>query len=236
MRAGHANQRGISLFIVLVMVLLSTLFVIWSSRTALLNELVTGNESDYQRAFEAAQAMARDAELDIKGSKVDGITPCKANAGYVGCRPLSGGIFFPQDEADFQSLTDALAGTTPPCAKGICVNTVNLKPAFFATPDDLAAMTAGAKSATYGAYTGAKATEASNPLLINGAGAAPRAWYWVEVLHYDTSAATAAGPAQELAPDSSAPFVYRITAVAQGLKPGSQAVVQTVFVRRRLKS
>ena len=47
-------QRGISLFIVIVIVLLSTLLAQWSSRTAFVNEMVVGSVADYQPAFEAA--------------------------------------------------------------------------------------------------------------------------------------------------------------------------------------
>ncbi|MEO8248504.1 MAG: PilX N-terminal domain-containing pilus assembly protein, partial [Burkholderiales bacterium] len=53
-RRGRLRQRGVSIFVVLVMVLLTTLMMLWAGRTALFNELVTGNDSDYQRALEAA--------------------------------------------------------------------------------------------------------------------------------------------------------------------------------------
>ena len=68
------------------------------------------------------------------------------------------------------------------------------------------------------------------------AGAGAKAWYWVEVLPYDTASAVTAGPAQTFAPDSTRPNIYRITAVAQGLKPGTQAVVQSVFVWKKVSS
>ncbi len=232
----HRNsQRGIALFVVMVMVLLSTLLVIWATRTALFNEMVTGNDSDYQRTFEAAQAMVRDAEFDIMGTRADGTTACKADAAHIGCRPSAGGVFFPQDESDFQDLADVLRAQTPSCSNGICISD-NLPAAeFWTNSANLSAMTASGVAATYGAHTAAKATEASNPLLLT-AGVAPRAWYWVEVLPYNPGAMTEAGPAQKFAPDNGSPYVYRITAVAQGLKPGGQAVVQTVFVRKRVSS
>lgn len=66
------RQRGATLFVVIVFVLLSMLLALWASRTALFNELVVGNDADYQRAYEAAQALLQDAELDIRGESADG--------------------------------------------------------------------------------------------------------------------------------------------------------------------
>lgn len=235
MTSPRYSQRGIALFIVMVMVLLSTLLVMWAARTALFNEMITGNDSDYQRAFEAAQAMVRDAEFDIMGTRADGTTVCNADAAYSGCRPLAGSVFFPQDELDFQDLADALRAQTPSCSNGICIGDNLPASEFWISSTHLAAMTASGVAATYGAHTAAKATEAGNPLLLT-AGVTPRAWYWVEVLPYNAGAVTEAGPAQKFAPDNGSPYVYRITAIAQGLKPGSRAVVQTVFVRKRVSS
>ncbi len=235
MAASRRRQRGISLFVVMVMVLLSTLLAMWAGRTALFNEVVTGNDSDYQRAFEAAQAMVRDAEFDIMGVRSDGMTACKTEAAYIGCRPLAGSVFFPQDESDYQDLADLLRAKSPSCAAGICVSVDGRLPA--AMPEfwnDETALTAmQAAGATYGSRTEAWATEAANPLLKSDV---PRAWYWIEVLPYNVGAVTEAGPTQRFAPDNSSPYVYRITAVAQGLKPSSRAVVQTVFVRKRASS
>lgn len=238
----RSRQRGISLFIVMVMVLLTTLFVMWSARTALFNELVTGNDSDYQRALEAAQAMVRDAEFDIKGQKPDG-SACKAGAAYDGsCRPtvlnvVNGQVFFPQNTDDFQDLEAGLASATPSCVKGICLSN-NVLPEFWTTESGAKGLLAMKKlAARYGEFTGATATTAvGDQLLVSTAISDAKAWYWVEVLPYDTSSAVAAGPAQTFRADSSTPYIYRITGIAQGLKQGSQAVVQTVFVWRKVDS
>ena len=64
----------------------------------------------------------------------------------------------------------------------------------------------------------------------------PRGWYWVELLAYDMSAAAEGGRAEALAPDGDAPFIYRITALAQGLKPSTRAVLQTTLVWKKLCS
>ena len=61
-------------------------------------------------------------------------------------------------------------------------------------------------------------------------------WYWVELLHYDTSAATAGGEAERLAPDADQPYIYRVTAVGRGRKPATQAVIQSTLVRKKTRS
>ena len=66
------GQKGVSLFVVIVFVMLSMLLALWASRTSLFNEMLVGNDADYQRAFEAAQALLQDAELDIRGETADG--------------------------------------------------------------------------------------------------------------------------------------------------------------------
>lgn len=224
-----AQQHGISLLVVMVIALLTTLLVLWASRTALFNEMMTGHDSDYQRAVEAAHSMVRDAELDIRGLQVDG-TPCTA----VGCRAwghldaAAGKVFYPTNEDEFVDLHAALAATAPSCAAGICVP--DRVPAQFWT--DKALLDAMKRLAsTYGAHTGATVGESGNPFLASG-----RAWYWVELLPYDMSAAMLGGPAEALAPDAETPFIYRITAVAQGRKPATQAVIQTTWVWKKLRS
>ncbi len=233
MRTPRLRQQGISLFIVMVVLLLSMLLVLWSSRTALFNELLTGTDSDYQRALEAAQAMVRDAEFDIRGQKPDGSGCSGAFCRPQVIDPSQGQAFYPESTNDFQDLDAALGARTPSCLAGICTAT-NVAVEFWMTATSLGAMKASA--ATYGRFTGAQAGEVGNPLLKTTAGAEAKAWYWVEVLPYDTTSAVVAGPAQTFAPDSTRPNIYRITAVAQGLKPGTQAVVQSVFVWKKVSS
>ena len=72
------RQRGVALFVVIVVVMLSMLLALWASRTSLFNELLVGNDADYQRAFDAAQALLQDAELDIRGENADG-SPCSGS-------------------------------------------------------------------------------------------------------------------------------------------------------------
>lgn len=239
------RQRGVSLLVVMVMVLLSMLLVLGGSRVALLNESLVSNDTDYQRAFEAAQAMLADAELDLLGRAVNG-GPCAGAA----CRTPASAVFFPRDLDEYQDLEDTLraaaVGGTPPCRNGICLDLGNqtsgdTTTSFWNNPGGtdatwnnnrtLATFTAteagfNRRAASYGQYTGAAAGATGNPLL---AANPPRAWYWVEVLRYHTAGATG-NFSGFWAPSASEPFVFRITALAQGLKPGSMAVVQSFIV------
>ena len=85
------RQRGVALFVVLVLVMLAMLLALWASRSAFFNQLVVGNDADYQRAFAAAQAMLQDAEFDVLRQKPDGGVCARVAATPKVCRsPVSG--------------------------------------------------------------------------------------------------------------------------------------------------
>lgn len=251
------DQRGVALFVVLVMVLLTTLLVVWASRSALLNEMITGTDSDYQRAFEAAQAMVRDAELDIRGMRADG-TPCGSEpvgSAFGNCRPpgkkrtdmdlANKKVYFPPPgdglgvDSEFAYLQGLLKNQSPSCVAGVCIASGTTSPTaaqFWLDETLWAKMKSSA--ATFGQYTGATADDAGgddNPLLKTKSPSDIKAWYWIEPLRYQGNGSDASlmfapvGGSVEAAPVG---VVYRITAVAQGLKPQTMAVIQTVFVRR----
>ncbi|MDP9902664.1 pilus assembly PilX family protein [Variovorax ginsengisoli] len=232
-RAAWRDQQGASLLTVMVLLLLSLLLVLGAARTALFHERITGIDSDDQRAQEAAHAMLRDAEFEVRGEHPDG-TAC-ADASHVGCRPrrldVAAGIaFLPENLQDWQDLQRALATRTPSCVAGVCVAD-HVAPAFWNTATGASGLDAmKAVAATYGQYTRATGGAVGSPLLRNDAGSTARAWYWIEVLPYDMAATLDGGNAHRLAPDVQRPFIYRITALAQGLKPGTQAVLQSIVV------
>ncbi len=239
-----SKQKGAALFTVMVILLLSLLLILASTRTSLFNEALTGNDSDYARALEAAQILLADAEADVRGQKVDG-SDC--GAGLIGCRTQASGFYFPEEINDFVDLrSNLLAVSSPTCTNGICLNlcaSPNTGLCNLATPDapanlnfwqtssTLAAMTA--KGATYGQYTGAAPGSTGNTILTANPA---KAWYWVEVIKYS---------AKDIvdndfgAPNDAKnyPYIYRITVVAKGNKPGTQAVLQTLIsIRSTLSS
>jgi type IV pilus assembly protein PilX len=230
---GSKRQQGISLIVVMVMLLLGTIVVLSSTRVGWLNEKLVGSESDYQRAFAAAEALLRDAERDIKGVQIDNITPCNASAVFVGCRNFGANRpFFPQEDDDLDLLTLRLVGGVNSCLQGICLpaNTTTLGAATWGTATALTAMTTGtaltSAAATYGQYTGALPGATGNPLLSTPG----RAWYWVEVFRYTDAAGIINAAGNLPIPDKKYPFVYRITAYVQGLKPGTRVWLRSVFV------
>ncbi len=227
------RQRGVSLIVVMIMLLLGTIVVLSSTRIGWLNEKLVGSESDYQRAFAAAEALLRDAERDIKGLQIDNVTPCQAAANFVGCRNFTANRpFFPQDDDDLDLLAARVAGGTNSCLQGICLpaTVTTLGTATWGTTAALASMTAGTGTATiaatYGQYTGASPAAAGNPLLS----APGNAWYWVEVFRYTDAAGLITAAGNVPIPDKKHPFVYRITAYVQGLKPGTRVWLRSVFV------
>lgn len=211
-----AKQKGIAMVTVLVMMLLSLLLVMGGSRVGLLNERVSGNSTDYQRAFEAAEAVLADARLDLACA-----------GGRCGTRAANNWV--PCDTGSHGDLRTLLAANNPPCSNGICNDlgtATNGNPAtsFWANAAQLTAFTAAGRPARFGQFTGTPITaaQAVNPQLLNNT------WYWIEVLPYDSSVAGRQSflNGQVVAPNTSCPFVYRVTVVSQGRRPGTQVVLQ----------
>ncbi|NWF45453.1 pilus assembly protein PilX [Hydrogenophaga sp. D2P1] len=234
------SQRGISLIVVMVMLLLGSILVLGSTRTNWLNESLVSNESDYQRAYVAAEALIADAETDIRGILPGGI-PCNSSANFFGCRNRYGaGLpFIPespvQDSEDLQAAIPNFA--TLPCRQGICLITAEDDLGANWWNDDLVDMTADTRTpnaiaATYGEFTGANVGTTGNPLLAADADGNYSGWYWIEVMEFNVlSGAMGPPPVGNLpVPTVDRPYVYRITALAQGRKPGTRVVLRSVFV------
>lgn len=260
-RPQPTRQRGVALFVVIVFVMLSMLLALWASRTSLFNEMVVGNDADYQRAFEAAQALLQDAELDIRGEKADG-SDCNAPATTPPCRSGQSGVLqIPLEAKEVASLLADLEGiaAAPRCLNALCLkrigrqdfwNNVNdtTDPLVDATLDQMMTTTVGAR---YGQYSGAKTDAGSNPILREQGTSADElkrgGWYWIEVLPYDPNAgnsALIAGGSTHLALHMQPNVVYRITAVAHGRKlrseggavvPVTQVVLQQTYARQKMK-
>lgn len=244
------HQHGISLITVLVLLLLCLVAVMGAFRVANLNEGMLGNTADYNRTRAAAEALVRDAEMDIRGRRppystlqADGARgfPCRPNpansttslvtaAGYVGCRnPAAANTpWFPRNSEDFDAVSDIVTATstTRPCKDAICVADSMATLANIET--DLANMTP--LGATYGQFTRNQLTApgvAGNPILT----AIPaQAWYWIEAFRYSESSNSTAHAANTLSPDPASSIVYRITAIAQGMKAGTRVVLKSIFV------
>ena len=242
--AAPHRERGIALFVVIVFVMLSMLLALWASRTAIFNEMVVGNDADYQRAFEAAQSLIQDAELDIQQFDTTGYR-ADDNAALT--------AVYDNNIVGFSNERS----TSPFCENGLCVkrrgrqdfwnnhtDTTEANDPEVSFEQMTRANNAGKRGgARYGQFTGAKKPDEDDPLfplLRNG-------WYWIEVLSYaDPDAVGGAGLIVNDDPNAAAPtdlldlrlkpsVVYRITAWARGLKPNSTAVIQETYARTRLQ-
>lgn len=255
LRTPHPRQRGVALFVVIVFVMLSMLLALWGARTALFNEMVVGNDADYQRAFEAAQALLQDAELDIRGESADG-NPCEPDASNENiCRQKAGMAQIPLEAQEVGLLLADLDGKTTKCSDGLCIKRSGSQD-FWNNKDEakgitLAQMTGANEDGTpagarYGQYTGARlgSTDApANPILAATEGDRG-GWYWVEVLPYDESSKSSGLITSEdgaisnanLLPMNLLPsVVYRITALAHGHKPSTLVVLQQTYGQQRRK-
>jgi type IV pilus assembly protein PilX len=64
-------------------------------------------------------------------------------------------------------------------------------------------------------------------------------WYWIEVMPYDPNAGNSGlitNGSTNLALNLKPSIAYRITAVARGLKASTQVVLQSTFVRQKVKN
>jgi len=240
------TQRGVALFVVIVFVMLSMLLALWASRTSLFNEMVVGNDADYQRTFEAAQALLLDAELDIRGENADG-SVC-TGSGDV-CRTTTTAKI-PLETKDVGPLLSMLTDQTPTAARtremiasmcdhGLCAKRMD-KQDFWNDSAALGNMTAAGVGARYGQYTGATAGSSSKPTnpILSATGNGNGGWYWIEALPYNDSTKTSAlivGGSNNLLPLNLTPsVVYRITALAYGRR-NTVVVLQQTYAQQKLK-
>lgn len=228
------GERGIALFVVIVFVMLSMLLAVWAARSSLFNEILVGNDADYQRTFEAAQAMLQDAEFDIRGARPDGSSCVPDSTKTDVCR-VGTAVYFDIETKDLGNLLSTITtnNSTVNCYKGICNKRAGAQD-FWNDSTTLTNMIATDVGARYGQFTGADAATTANPILANTT-AGQGAWYWVEVMPYmDPNIALMASMppgsnVARLAPASDKLFVYRITALARGNKPGSEVVLQSTL-------
>lgn len=244
-------QRGVSLILVLIVLLLTLTALLAAFRVSIVNEALVGNSSDYSRAQAAAEALIRDAEIDIRGRRppyntvqTDGQVgwPCRPNPptdtrsnyeidGYESsCRLRNSTTapWFPQSNEEFDDVSDIITSTNSAsrCLDAICIPmSLNSYAAIKNKPNEWAQF-----GATYGQFTRNELSDlgvAGNPILSSFV---PRAWYWIEAFRYSDEIAIDADVVSKLVPSNDRNFVYRITAVALGMRPGTKVVMRSVFV------
>lgn len=69
-----SKQSGAVLFVSLILLLIMTLLGIAGMQTTILEEKMAGNYRDQTIAFQAAESTLRDAEKDIRSTRISGLT------------------------------------------------------------------------------------------------------------------------------------------------------------------
>ncbi len=236
----HESQTGVAIHGVLVVILITSLLVIFTARTALFHEVLTGNDNDYQKTYEAAKILMQDAELDVRGLQSSGAScQSSASSGATDTCRSSSPVFFPQDREEMAKLLSYLDGLPHGCSYGICRKRMGIQD-FWSDPQILLPMTAENVGARYGQFTGASSASGGNPILAMR-GTASRAndlkgaWYWVEVLPFVETQARLLSQNENnaafksYAPDPSRPWIYRITVLARGNKKSTEVVLQSII-------
>ena len=243
------RQRGVALFVVIVLVMLSMLLALWASRTSLFNELLVGNDADYQRAFDAAQALLQDAELDIRGENADG-SGCSGSGDVCRTSTIDKIPLEATGPDGVAALLNTLKSQTPTqCRNGLCAKRTG-KQDFWNNTDASKGPTLAQMKATgarYGQFTGAAIgdTDApANPILAYRSD--PKkpeemrgGWYWIEVLNYTNAEGEGLivdAPAGALRLRLSPNVVYRITALAYGQRSTTMVVLQQTYAQQTTKN
>ena len=221
------------------------LLALWASRTSLFNEMIVGNDADYQRAFEAAQALLQDAELDIRRESPDRLTACTA----ANCRDNIAAAYKIPIKGEVTQLLDDLNQQPTKCKDGLCTKRAGRQDFWNTTGATVLAagevklsdMTQPNVGARYGEYSGATKGDSSNPanpILADTSADNRGGWYWIEVMNYAESAKNSGlivgGPSTDnlLRLHLSPNVAYRTTALAYGRKSGTMAVLQQTYVRQ----
>lgn len=228
----------------MVMLLVSTIAVLGATRFGWLGEAVTSNESDYQRTRAAADTVLRDAMTDVMGYHPDGAL-CNLAAPAGGCRPETAtNPFLPMTGADLGEARELISSLPGYNADFPCLARAPGVPGGLCTPRDNPIGGAGApanwwdnpamlaamlpRGTTYGAATG-NVADPNDPIL-SAPPAAPRAFYWLEAFNYSSNITPPPGvdlPALQAKDNTT---IYRITVFAQGRKPGTRVVIQSLVV------
>jgi type IV pilus assembly protein PilX len=154
------QQRGATLIVGLIFLVALTLLGVIAMKSTLLQERMAGGSRDHSLAFQAAEAVLRDAKRDIVSFRADG-TECYQRG--PNCRPAA-------DRPVDRGINAGSTPFSPACTNGLCYDNPSDGYTFGAGPHTVFSMTA-APSVAYGTFTAAAA--------IAGVSAQPR--YLIEI-------------------------------------------------------
>jgi len=259
-RRPRSRQHGISMFIVMIILLLTIVLVLGGLTVTRMNESIVGNQGDTQRAYGAAQALLDAAQRDIRlngrncNASVMGVPAGGTNGNFmVGGAPAPCTLRFPRDMNDYTQMVLSGAVTLGQCAdpntsyRGVCIPNGPTDPAFTSgkinNGGNLAANAQQlSNGAGYGDFVaaldgaGGAAAYGGDARAGGGAGGVPMATalgngrYWVEIFPYNVMGSGLNPAGAAAVPDGTYPFIFRITAMAQGLKGDTASVLRSYYV------
>jgi len=193
--------NGFVLPSLMAMLALASMATLLAMRNLWVNEQLLNAAADQLRTQHQAEAVLPLALADILSTVTN--TDGTPNLRHAAGNATQTHAFFPNTLAEYDMLRQRLS--TNICSAGICA------------PH---ALHANAAKASYWKTQTGSAMQASAANTPDGDNIT---WYWVEVFpqHSTNTANTTPNP----------PFVYRITALANGVMPGSTAVLQAIWAR-----
>jgi type IV pilus assembly protein PilX len=201
------RQRGLSLIVVMLLLVIVSILGAGAAQIALLAERSTRNDRDAQVAWQAAEAALTDSVIDIRGSAASTTN----RSDLFGVNPAG--------EVNVNSF---VAGcSTSGRTQGLCASQTDgsAKPIWL-TVDFMNATTAS-PTVAFGAITGRKFTTGTAGSQVTGVQPSRPPRYMVELVR-DTGASRDAG-------DSNPPWAFRVTAMGFGPRDDIQAVLQMVY-------
>ncbi len=234
-----ARQRGFSLIVSLMMLIVIIILGISASQMAINEERGARNDRDRQIAFQAAEAALKDAEFEIINPASPGglcTAPGQMNRGR-GRLGFAASTCFNSINAIGFTATATTPCSVPPNA-GLCEFNATtpawLRPASDVMHIDFLADAKGSgtmSTVAYGQYTNrvygsqAQAALFGQPLSRY----APR--YIIERVQQNTSVDTLTG-AGDSSDASGGAYMFRVTAMGFGANPNTQVVLQTIVATK----
>jgi len=202
-RSVSERQRGVTLIIVLLILVVVTILGIGGAQISLLGERSTRYDRDYLVASQAAEAALMDAEFDIRGSTtVTGSRSAQFNQNNTG-------IFLPNCSNN--------AAT-----RGLCAaNAETVKPVWASV--DFLDDSSTARTVEYGTFTG-QAFDAGSA----GIKPARKPRYIIELVDDADVGNSAKGGSS-----AQVPKMYRITSLGFGPRTDIQVVMQITFRKEK---
>ncbi len=218
----RSAERGFSLIVALMMLIVIIILGISSSQMAINEERGARNDRDRQIAFQAAEAALKDGEAEIlnPASPACGV-PLQHGHGRATsqiCFNEASGVYFVAD-----------CGAAPSLGQGLCAYNA-AAPAYLSAGVNFFADASGSNvspnTVQYGQYTGAiypsQATAAMGALPLSKY--PPR--YIIEIVPKNVAFDSCTGPTA--AAGAGCKSMFRITAMGFGANANSQVVLQSI--------